>query len=163
MKKMLGLITLLSMAHSGFAAEAVAEVANTGNDKTVYGEVLFEDTPYGLLIIPHLSKLPSGAHGLHFHQHPDCDNMGDSAGGHYDPKQTNSHQGPYGEGHLGDLPVLFVTADGVAQTPILAPRLKVSNLQGLALMVHANGDNYTDTPPLGGGGARLACGVVKSK
>jgi superoxide dismutase, Cu-Zn family len=28
-------------------------------------------------------------------------------------------------------------------------------------MIHANGDNYTDTPPLGGGGAREACGIIK--
>ncbi|MBV8452160.1 MAG: superoxide dismutase, partial [Deltaproteobacteria bacterium] len=27
---------------------------------------------------------------------------------------------------------------------------------------HAGGDNYSDTPlPLGGGGARLACGVIR--
>jgi Cu-Zn family superoxide dismutase len=29
-------------------------------------------------------------------------------------------------------------------------------------MVHTGGDNYSDTPaPLGGGGARIACGVIK--
>jgi superoxide dismutase, Cu-Zn family len=28
-------------------------------------------------------------------------------------------------------------------------------------MIHAGGDNYADAPkPLGGGGARVACGVV---
>ena len=28
-------------------------------------------------------------------------------------------------------------------------------------MIHAGGDNYSDTPaPLGGGGARIVCGVV---
>lgn len=29
-------------------------------------------------------------------------------------------------------------------------------------MIHAVGDNYSDTPaPLGSGGARIACGVIK--
>ena len=43
-----------------------------------------------------------------------------------------------------------------------APRLKVADLKGKSLMIHAGGDNYSDTPaPLGGGGARAACGVVK--
>jgi len=29
-------------------------------------------------------------------------------------------------------------------------------------MIHAGGDNYADQPaPLGGGGARVACGVIK--
>ena len=47
--------------------------------------------------------------------------------------------------------------------PVLAPRLKVSMLQGHALVVHEGGDNYSDLPlPLGGGGARFACGVVAS-
>ena len=28
-------------------------------------------------------------------------------------------------------------------------------------MIHAGGDNYSDQPqPLGGGGARIACGVI---
>ena len=39
------------------------------------------------------------------------------------------------------------------------PRLKASDLRGRALVVHAGGDTYADTPPLGGGGARIACGV----
>ena len=35
---------------------------------------------------------------------------------------------------------------------------------GRALMIHANGDNYSDIPKkLGGGGARVACGVVQNK
>ena len=37
----------------------------------------------------------------------------------------------------------------------------MNDLYGRALVIHAGGDNYSDSPePLGGGGARLACGVV---
>ena len=44
-----------------------------------------------------------------------------------------------------------------------APRITdASQLQGKALMIHAGGDNYADQPqPLGGGGGRIACGVIK--
>jgi Cu-Zn family superoxide dismutase len=85
-----------------------------------------------------------------------------AAKGHYDPDDTKKHAGPEGEGHKGDLPVLEVAADGTAQTTLTAPRLKVADAQGRALMVHAGGDNYSDEPkPLGGGGARIACGVVE--
>ena len=43
-----------------------------------------------------------------------------------------------------------------------ANRLKVADVKGRALMIHAGGDNYSDQPkPLGGGGARVACGVIK--
>ena len=45
---------------------------------------------------------------------------------------------------------------------LIAPRIKsLDALKGHALMIHAGGDNYADQPaPLGGGGARLACGVL---
>ena len=53
------------------------------------------------------------------------------------------------------------TSDGESKT-VVAPRLKVSDLAGHALVIHAGGDNYSDQPaPLGGGGARIACGVIK--
>jgi len=45
---------------------------------------------------------------------------------------------------------------------VLAPRLKMTDVKGHALMVHAGGDNYSDNPEkLGGGGARIACGVAQ--
>ena len=86
---------------------------------------------------------------------------GQNAGGHYDPGNTGRHEGPNGNGHLGDLPVLAVDATGTATVAIVAPRVQLSDLAGRSLMVHAGGDNYSDTPsPLGGGGARVACGIV---
>jgi Cu-Zn family superoxide dismutase len=45
---------------------------------------------------------------------------------------------------------------------VIARRLKLADVKGRAIMIHAGGDNYSDQPaPLGGGGARIACGVVK--
>ncbi|CAM2855529.1 superoxide dismutase family protein [Legionella worsleiensis] len=143
------------------AAQMTASISTIGASSNPIGTVVFTETPYGVLIKPELSGLTPGLHGFHLHQHSSCAADGMDAGGHYDPANTNSHQGPYGNGHLGDLPVLYVSADGVANTPTLAPRLKLGDLKGLSVMVHANGDNYSDTPPMGGGGARIACGVIK--
>ena len=51
---------------------------------------------------------------------------------------------------------------GKANQTLLAPRLTLSQIRGLSVMVHAGGDNYSDHPkPLGGGGERIACGVIK--
>lgn len=133
------------------------------------GEVSVTETPYGTLFTPHLTALPPGLHGFHLHEHASCEpgSQGGEpaaalgAGGHYDPDQSGVHLGPYGEGHRGDLPALFVGADGEASQPVLAPRLKLAEVRGRALMIHAAGDNYSDHPkPLGGGGARIACGVA---
>jgi superoxide dismutase, Cu-Zn family len=134
------------------------------------GTVTVSETPYGLLFAPDLKGLPPGLRGFHLHENADCGPKeedgrmvpGKAAGGHYDPQGTDSHEGPFGQGHLGDLPVLYVDADGRATLPVLAPRLEeLSDLQGLALMVHEGSDNYADEPkPDGGGGKRIACGDV---
>jgi Cu-Zn family superoxide dismutase len=133
------------------------------------GRIAFEDTRYGLLISPSLTSLPPGLHGFHVHEKPSCDagkdkgevKPGLAAGGHYDPDRSRRHRGPYrDDGHKGDLPVLFVDANGNAETPVLAPRLRLRDLIGRSVMIHAGGDNYLDTPEsLGGGGGRIACAV----
>ncbi|BEM77471.1 superoxide dismutase [Cu-Zn] [Serratia marcescens] len=135
------------------------------------GKVVISETPYGLLFTPNLKALPAGVHGFHVHEKGSCEpGMKDgkavaalAAGGHFDPQKTGKHLGPYADGHLGDLPAIYVTADGMANYPVLAPRLKkISEIEGKALMVHAGGDNHSDHPlPLGGGGERFACGVIK--
>src|SRR5262249_6749460 len=85
-----------------------------------------------------------------------------AAGGHLDPAATNKHLGPAGDGHKGDMPLLTVAADGTAAGPVTAPHLKVADAQGHAIVIHAGGDHSSDSPaPLGGGAARIACGVVK--
>jgi Cu-Zn family superoxide dismutase len=158
--KTLLISTLFSMT-TGYAAQIMSTIYATSDETKPIGTVVFLDTPYGLLITPSLNDLPAGEHGFHLHQHANCGDHGTSAGGHFDPQKSNSHQGPYGQGHLGDLPALYVDATGKASTPTLAPRLKTSDLNGLAVMIHAGGDNYSDNPALGGGGARMACGVAQ--
>lgn len=163
--KKYGIILSITLLWAGIShannASAVVYLTDKGKRNQSLGRVVFTDTPNGLLIQPKLSGLTPGLHGLHLHQHPDCGDMGNHAGGHFDPQNTQSHQGPYGKGHLGDLPVLYVDANGKAEVATLAPRLRVRDLSKLTLMVHANGDNYSDNPPLGGGGARVACGLIR--
>ena len=54
-------------------------------------------------------------------------------------------------------------ADGTADERLVAPHVKnLDELKGKALMIHEGGDNYADEPkPLGGGGGRIACGVIE--
>jgi Cu-Zn family superoxide dismutase len=85
-----------------------------------------------------------------------------AAGGHFDPHGTGLHKGPESaDGHEGDLPALNVAADGTANMAVTAPHVKLANVKGRSLMIHAGGDNYADEPaPLGGSGARMACGMI---
>lgn len=134
------------------------------------GDVVISETRYGVVFTPELIRLPPGLHGFHVHENPACDPKEKdgkmvaalAAGGHYDPASSKQHGLPWGDGHLGDLPALFVDASGNANYPVLASRLKIDDVKGRSLMVHAGGDNHADHPaPLGGGGARLVCGVIK--
>lgn len=134
------------------------------------GQISVSESKYGLVFSPSLKGLSPGLHGFHLHQNPSCDPKvkegkivpAGGAGGHFDPASANVHDTPWGAGHSGDLPALYVNAEGISQHPVLAPRLKLSDLKAKALVIHAGGDNYSDKPAaLGGGGGRVACGIIR--
>lgn len=160
MNKLMCWIGLLLITGGVSAKTVTSTMYDTSDIKKRLGDITFQDSPYGLLITPNLTKLPPGSHGFHLHQHANCGDGGMSAGGHFDPGKTGKHLGPYGDGHKGDLPVLYVSMDGIANIVMLAPRLSTADLKGLSIMIHQHGDNYTDQPALGGGGARIACGAM---
>lgn len=163
---------IIAFASASAMAESVATL-NLVSEKGLgveVGKVTITESKYGLVFTPALQGLPPGLHGFHVHQNPSCEPKEKdgkmvaalAAGGHLDPAGANKHGEPWGEGHLGDLPPLFVDAAGVSAQPVLAPRLKAADVVGRSIMVHAGGDNHADHPAaLGGGGARVACGVVK--
>ncbi|WP_414199522.1 superoxide dismutase [Cu-Zn] SodC [Pseudomonas sp. F1_0610] len=172
--KALCLISLFAMGNA-YAAEttvSINEALATGAGQSL-GSITISETEFGLLFTPNLKGLPAnGVHGFHIHANGSCDpdeKEGKAvaalkAGGHFDPENTGVHLGPFdSKGHLGDLPSLVVNQQGVANYPVLAPRLKsIEQLKGKAIMVHAGGDNFSDQPEaLGGGGARMACGVIQ--
>lgn len=170
MKKLVAI--LLSLSAASVYADIVVPM-NLVDEKGVgvsVGQVTISESKYGLVFTPSLQGLSPGIHGFHLHQNASCEPKekdgkmmaAGAAGGHYDPAATNVHGTPWGDGHLGDLPPLYVEANGTANQAVLAPRLKLSDLQGRALMIHAGGDNHSDHPAaLGGGGARVVCGVIK--
>ena len=156
------LIAFLSLMilNTSLNAKLSIELFTVTDKKSSVGNVVFEDTDYGLLITPNFHSLKPGLHGFHLHENPSCDQQGQAAGDHFDPQKTNKHLGPYNvNGHLGDLPALYVNEQGKATLVILAPRLTVEDIKG-AIVIHEGGDNYADSPEsLGGGGKRIACGV----
>jgi Cu-Zn family superoxide dismutase len=95
----------------------VHRVDASGVGSTI-GTVVFSDGPVWLVIKPSLEGLRAGPHGLDVLGNPSCDPVekdgavqpGLAAGTHYDPERTGRHEGPTGQGHLGDLPLLSVDA-----------------------------------------------------
>ncbi|AVR04496.1 superoxide dismutase [Cu-Zn] SodC [Pluralibacter gergoviae] len=173
MKKLTLTLLALSLSGGALAASTTVEM-NMVTDQSVgqsIGEVKISETDKGLEFAPDLKALPPGEHGFHVHANGSCQpaikdgkaTAAGAAGGHFDPQKTGKHEGPEGNGHLGDLPVLVVNNDGKATDPVVAPRIKkLSEIEGRALMIHIGGDNMSDSPkPLGGGGDHYACGVIK--
>lgn len=163
----------LLLMGSAAQAESVKTPVNKINPDGVgeeIGFITFSDADGGGVdIIVDLTGLPEGEHGMHVHENASCAPAekdgkmvaGLAAGGHYDPMKTNKHAGPDKVGHKGDLPHIMADAEGVAKAKLHAPNLQAKDLKGHSVMIHEGGDNYTDNPPLGGGGARIACGVIK--
>ncbi|KAF1019169.1 MAG: Superoxide dismutase [Cu-Zn] [Pseudomonas sp.] len=167
-------LSLLGLLTIGTAQAATLQVpvnlVNADGGAEPIGSVTISESAWGLIFTPNLKSLPMGVHGFHIHENGSCaPGVKDgvkvaalAAGGHFDPEKTGKHLGPYGNGHLGDLPALYVNMDGTSTNPVLAPRLKtIEQIKGHSLMIHAGGDNHSDMPmPLGGGGERVACGVI---
>jgi superoxide dismutase, Cu-Zn family len=174
MKRQFQFLLFIGALSIGAAAQADTTVTmNLVDDKGVgkeIGKIIISESQYGLVLDPELTGLTPGTHGFHMHENPTCEPKEKdgkpapawAAGGHNDPAGAKRHGSPWGDGHQGDLPALSVDANGNADQPVLAPRLKMADTKGRSLMIHAGGDNYADQPaPLGGGGARIACGVIK--
>jgi Cu-Zn family superoxide dismutase len=163
------MVTCASAAYAASETISINAIDANGVGKEI-GTIVLSDTQAGLQITPQLVGLPPGDHGFHIHVNPNCGPAngpngqpaaGLGAGGHYDPANSGKHLGPTGEGHKGDMPVLSVDASGKATVAVTAPHLTVADVKGRSIMIHAGGDNYSDQPaPLGGGGARIACGVA---
>jgi len=153
-------------------AENVAEAAKTftakmaGSDEQDIGTVILTEMPHGLLLSIDLKNLPPGWRALHIHGTGDCSDQHDhfkKAGGHAAAEGQEhgfmSEKGP----HKGDLPNIFVTADGTVKADFYTGLITVADLadsDGASMMIHAEKDDYKSAPA-GNAGTRLACGVVE--
>lgn len=174
MKKIfMSLAVLVLLSAAAFADKISVDihaVDASGMGKKI-GTVKAQDSDKGLILKVNIKGVEAGEHGFHVHANAECGPAAGpdgkpaaalAAGGHYDPDNTGKHMGPYGDGHKGDLPFLTADKKGKIKQTVTAPRLTTADIKNRSIMIHAGGDNYSDDPkPLGGGGARIACGVVK--
>jgi Cu-Zn family superoxide dismutase len=175
MKKVLMTALLAGVMTTAYAADDIVvdmKFATEQGPGESAGTVTITQTEFGAKFSPDIKGLEEpGVRGFHVHEVGSCDateadgkvTPAGAAAGHWDPEETGSHKGPWADGHKGDLPALYVDPEGSINYPVVAPRISdINELRGLALMIHVGGDNYSDDPlPLGGGGARNLCGVIK--
>lgn len=164
---------LLTLIHPAAAANLTARMqqATPQGPGDPLGTITITTSDEGTLFRLSLRRLPPGQHGFHVHEDGECGptlNNGiripaGAAGRIWDPELTGKHAGPAGEGYLGDLPIIEAGADGTVSQTLTAPRIKdIDKLAGRALVIQSGGDTYRDEPVRdGGGGLRLACGVIQ--
>lgn len=123
--------------------------------------------------------LTPGFHGFHIHENGVCDGSTatpfSSAGGHLGETE-NGHGGLEHSNHGGDMPSLYINADGAGTLSFVTDRFTLRDLldaNGSAVMIHADPDNFANIPAryaltpdgttlsTGDAGARIACGVVR--
>ena len=138
------------------------------NAGTEVGTAKLTETPNGVLLRVELHDLPPGWHAFHVHEHGKCEKPDfKSAGGHFGPRGSKHGmevpQGP----HAGDMPNIFVAADGKAKFEVMLAKLglrgdsnALSDKDGSALVVHGKEDDYRSQPS-GAAGARIACAEIR--
>ena len=144
---------------------AGADIVNT--DGAVIGKATFEQTPTGVLMSVDVAGLPPGGHGIHLHAAGSCTPNFKAATGHINPnKLKHGLRNPEGPDN-GDLPNLFVAADGTAKAEFFTTLVSVAGGEmpalldedGSAVIIHENPDDHM-TQPIGGSGGRIGCGVI---
>lgn len=105
-------------------------------------------------------NLKPGEHGFHVHMYGDVTGKdGMAAGGHYNPS-GHKHGGPSSsEHHEGDLGNIKADDDGVAEVDTKAEGVKLSDIVGRSIVVHADPDDLM-SQPAGNAGPRIAVGVI---
>ena len=131
------------------------------------GKVTLKDGNSGVLLRIEAAGLTPGWHGLHLHEKGDCTDAADGF------KASGAHEG-HGNGALhgllnpsgpeaGDLPNLYAAADGSAHAEVFVAGVKIVDLidgDGTAILVHSGEDDHL-SQPIGGAGARVACGAIE--
>jgi Cu-Zn family superoxide dismutase len=158
-----------SSSRHGRDARATLQDATGANIGTVKLEQDGDNVHFKVKI----SAATPGFHGFHVHATGTCVAPFTSAGGHYNPAAA-----AHGN-HAGDLPVIFVDADGQAEARFTSDRFALGDLfdaDGSAFILHDGRDNYANIPTdrydpdpdattlaTGDAGARFACGVIEPK
>lgn len=126
-------------------------------DELKSGKLLFKINLYGLE--------PYSVHAFHIHETGDLTDGCDSLGPHYNPCNKTHGFPETNNSHLGDLPELYADEWGKIETTIISNKIKLNDIIGRSLVLHANCDDYgffgtKQSLTTGNSGARIMCGII---
>ena len=142
-------------------------ITTVDEDAREIGQVYLRPVESGVQVYGKLMGLtPNKTVSLHIHETGSCANMGQAAGGHFNP-DNNPHSNPDDmNGHAGDLPNLTANEDGVATINYVSKKITATptgkySVNRLAFIVHDGVDDYI-SQPAGNTGKRIACGIIEA-
>lgn len=163
-------LAALIAASPALAQTSATAVVKTGDGKDA-GVVTLTEAPHGVLLKVELKSLTPGWHAIHFHEKGDCgapDFKSAGAHVHTTAQVTHGLLNPAAN-DSGDLPNIFANADGSATAEVYSTLVSLKgaggrpallDADGSSIVVHASPDDHK-SQPIGGAGARAACGVFK--
>ena len=148
--------------------EAIAKIFHTQDSAPIIvGEAHFTPTATGLHAHILIYNVPTpGLHAIHIHENGSCNDKGNAAGGHFNPKGV-----PHGNlltdgpahAHMGDFGNISININGHGDLTLELPGLHISgtedNIVGKAIILHEKIDDFGQ--PTGNAGERIACGVIE--
>ncbi len=160
----------LPLATTAASAQERLETQIIGEKGAPIGSLTLKGAANGVVarVAIKAGGLTPGWHGLHFHAVGDCSDVGKflNSKGHinHDSKKHGllNAEGP----DQGDLPNIYVNADGSANAEVSSTLVKfmgdkgLKNPAGSALVIHAAEDDH-NAQPIGNAGARVACAAIK--
>lgn len=181
-KKMIASALLCSSALAITGCQSTLSQLKTGNplnqpamkstlktvdtDNREVGQLFLRPTDGGVQVYGKISNLPPGKTiALHIHETGSCGDMGEAAGGHFNPDDFPHSNPDDMNGHAGDLPNLTANADGIATINYVNKQISTAkagkySVYRRAFIVHAGADDYT-SQPAGDSGDRIACGIIE--
>jgi Cu-Zn family superoxide dismutase len=145
-----------ALAYSSASVAADAQAAMTDTDGQPLGTIDLIDAPTGTLLRIELDGLAPGPKAIHIHSVGDCTDG-----------QAHGLLNPDGP-DAGDLTNFYVHDNGYAWAEIFTPLASLDGHvgatilddDGAALVVHTRSDDHS-SQPIGGAGARVACGLIE--
>ena len=154
----------------GAMPEATAEFVD--NSGETVGEAQLRQGPNGTLVTVEIDGLAPGKKAIHIHGTGTCDDHEEgfqASGGHLNPDDSKhglmNPEGP----DAGDFTNFYVHDNGYAWVELFNERAsldgstgaQILDEDGAALVIHENPDDH-EQQPIGGAGARVACGVIEA-
>ena len=165
------LVAGICFAHGALAADATAianvmpskAAATQPSNTNVTGTVTFTQDGDDIKVVADITGLSPGKHGFHIHAK---DGMSDpelkNAGPHWDVGHHH-HGGPDSEEHhTGDLGNLTADDSGKAHLEGTLKGVKIADLAGKSVIIHAKEDDMKSDPS-GNSGGRVAGGAIEVK